>query len=65
MSVMARPFVAAHLHQAVSIMSRLADGLDNELARKLRGRTTFEEAPDRTPFVSGQMVGQCDKGQRL
>ena len=43
MSVMARPFVAAHLHQAVSIMSRLADGLDNELARKLRGRTTFEE----------------------
>ena len=43
MSVMARPFVATHLHQAVSIMSRLADGLDNELARKLRGRTTFEE----------------------
>ncbi|MDO4411842.1 YbjN domain-containing protein [Cutibacterium sp.] len=43
MSVMARPFVAAHLHQAVSIMSRLADGLDNELARKLRGRTTFED----------------------
>ena len=43
MSVMARPFVAAHLHQAVSIMSRLADGLDNELARKLHGRTTFEE----------------------
>lgn len=42
MSLMARPFVAEHLHQGVRIMSRLADGIDDELARKLRGRTTFE-----------------------
>lgn len=43
MSLMARPFVAAHLHQGVKIMSTLADSLDVELARKLRGRTTFED----------------------
>lgn len=42
MSLMCRPFVAEHLHQAVRIMSQLADGIDDELARKLRGRTTFE-----------------------
>lgn len=42
MSLMARPFVAEHLHKGVRIMSQLADGIDDELARKLRGRTTFE-----------------------
>lgn len=42
-SVFAHPFVPAHLHQAVRIMSEVADGIDNELAVRLRGRTTFEE----------------------
>lgn len=42
MSVYAHPFVPAHLHQAVRTMSEVADGIDEELAVKLRGRTTFE-----------------------
>lgn len=42
-SVPARPFVAAHLHQAVRIMSDVADGIDDELAAKLKGRTTFSD----------------------
>ncbi|NNG19368.1 hypothetical protein HJ590_07200 [Naumannella sp. ID2617S] len=42
-SVFAHPFVPAHLHQAVRIMSEVADGIDDELAVRLRGRTTFEE----------------------
>lgn len=46
LSVPARPFVAAHLRQAVRIMSDVADGIDNELAVKLRGRTTFDESGD-------------------
>lgn len=40
-SVPARPFVPAHLHQAVQVMSKVADGVDEELATKLNGRTTF------------------------
>ena len=40
-SVPARPFVPAHLHQAVRVMSDVADGVDDELAAKLGGRTTF------------------------
>lgn len=40
-SVPARPFVPAHLHQAVRVMSQVADGVDDELATKLHGRTTF------------------------
>lgn len=40
-SVPARPFVPAHLHQAVQVMSDVADGVDEELAAKLHGRTTF------------------------
>lgn len=40
-SVPARPFVPAHLHQAVQVMSQVADGVDDELAMKLNGRTTF------------------------
>ena len=40
-SVPARPFVPAHLHQAVRVMSDVADGVDEELAMKLHGRTTF------------------------
>lgn len=43
-SVQAQPFVAAHLHQAVRIVSQVADGIDDVLADKLHGRTTF---PDR------------------
>jgi hypothetical protein len=42
-SVLARPFVAAHLHQAVRILAETADGIDDELAVKLGGRTTFDE----------------------
>lgn len=43
LSVFARPFVPAHLHQAVKIVSVIADRIDGELAAKLRGRTTFAE----------------------
>lgn len=42
LSVFAHPFVPAHLHQAVRMMSEVADGIDDELAIRLRGRTTFE-----------------------
>ena len=47
-SVFARPFVAAHLQQAMKILAETADGIDDELAVKLGGRTTFDnrdEAP--------------------
>ncbi len=40
-SVLAHPFVPAHLHQALRMISDLADGIDDDLALKLRGRTTF------------------------
>jgi hypothetical protein len=42
-SVLSRPFVPAHLHQAVRILSDVADGMDDELAAKLNGRTTFSD----------------------
>jgi hypothetical protein len=42
-SVLSRPFVPAHLHQAVRILSEVADGIDDALAAKLDGRTTFSE----------------------
>ncbi len=42
-SVLARPFVPAHLHQAVQILAETADGIDDELAVKLGGRTTFDD----------------------
>jgi len=42
-SVLSWPFVPAHLHQAVRILSDVADGIDDELAAKLNGRTTFSE----------------------
>ena len=41
MSVLARPFVPAHLSQALRIVSITSDSLDDDLAVKLRGRTTF------------------------
>lgn len=40
-SVPAKPFVPAHLHQALRIMSQIADGIDDDLAHRLGGRTTF------------------------
>jgi hypothetical protein len=43
LSVPAKPFVPAHLRQGVRILSDVADGIDNELAIKLNGRTTFSE----------------------
>ncbi|WP_152363478.1 T3SS (YopN, CesT) and YbjN peptide-binding chaperone 1 [Microlunatus speluncae] len=46
MSIPARPFVPSHLRQAVRIMSDVADGIDDELANRLRGRTTFGEHDD-------------------
>ncbi len=46
LSVQARPFVPAHLHQAVRILSDVADGIDEELASKLNGRTTFSDLDD-------------------
>ena len=41
-SVLARPFLPAHLRQAVRILAETADGIDDELAVKLGGRTTFD-----------------------
>ena len=40
-SVPARPFVPAHLRQALVAISQVADGIDDELAARLSGRTTF------------------------
>ena len=42
-SVLARPFVPEHLQHAVAILSEVADGIDDDLAAKLHGRTTFSE----------------------
>jgi len=42
-SVLAQPFVPAHLHQAVRVLSDVADGIDEDLAAKLDGRTTFAD----------------------
>ncbi|MBK8459434.1 MAG: hypothetical protein IPL43_03840 [Micropruina sp.] len=42
LSLFAQPFVPAHLHQALQTLSVVADQLDEHLAAKLRGRTTFE-----------------------
>jgi len=41
MSILAYPFVPAHLHQALRTMTLVADEIDEELARRLRGRTSF------------------------
>lgn len=41
LSIFAQPFVPAHLHQALQTVSIVADQIDDELAAKLRGRTTF------------------------
>lgn len=49
LSVFAHPFVPAHLHQALSIVSVIGDRIDDELAAKLRGRTTFTDADGEEP----------------
>lgn len=41
LSIFAQPFVPAHLHQALRAVSVVADEIDDHLATKLRGRTTF------------------------
>jgi hypothetical protein len=43
LSVLAMPFVPEHLQHAVRILSEVADGIDDELATKLHGRTTFSD----------------------
>ncbi|MDN5563074.1 hypothetical protein EDD41_3237 [Luteococcus japonicus] len=43
MSLLTRPFVPAHLHEGVRIITQIADGIDDDLAAKLRGRVTFTE----------------------
>lgn len=43
MSLLAQPFVPAHLHEGVRIISQIADGIDDDLAAKLRGRVTFTD----------------------
>ena len=44
MSILASPFVPAHLRQAITEMSNIADGVDNLLADSLQGKTTFPDA---------------------
>lgn len=41
MAVQARPLVSSHLRRAMDELSAVSDGLDQVLADKLRGRTTF------------------------
>lgn len=44
LTVLARPFVGIHLRQAMQTMSDVADGIDEDLAAKLGGRTTFDQS---------------------
>ncbi|HMR48493.1 MAG TPA: YbjN domain-containing protein [Arachnia sp.] len=44
LSVPANPFVAAHLRHALRVIAHIADGIDDELAGRLGGRTTFSVA---------------------
>lgn len=43
-SVPAQPFVPQHFRQALESISQVADGIDDDLASKLGGRTTFPAA---------------------
>jgi hypothetical protein len=43
MSILARPFVGAHLRQAIAEVCKVADGVDDLLAQSLHGRTTFTD----------------------
>ncbi|MEL4357478.1 MULTISPECIES: T3SS (YopN, CesT) and YbjN peptide-binding chaperone 1 [unclassified Luteococcus] len=47
MSLLTRPFVPSHLHEGVRIITQIADGIDDELAAKLRGRVTFTDEEER------------------
>lgn len=40
-SVLARPFIPAHLKTALEHLTNIADGIDDELAARLHGRTTY------------------------
>lgn len=46
MSVMAAPLVPVHLRRALETISQIGDSIDEHLAEKLRGRTTFPTEPD-------------------
>jgi len=43
MSVLASPFVPAHLRQAITEMTNVSDGVDELLAASLQGKTAFED----------------------
>ena len=43
LSIHASPFVPAHLRQAITEMTNVADGVDDLLADSLQGKTTFPE----------------------
>jgi hypothetical protein len=43
MSIHASPFVPAHLRQAITEMTNVADGVDGLLADSLQGKTTFPD----------------------
>lgn len=42
LSVLADPLIPRHLHRAFRIVSMISDSIDDHLAGKLRGRTTFD-----------------------
>lgn len=44
LSVQTQPFVPAHLQQALGVITHIADGIDDELAARLGGRTTFQNS---------------------
>ncbi|MDR1387779.1 MAG: YbjN domain-containing protein [Propionibacteriaceae bacterium] len=49
MSILAQPFVGAHLRQAISELCKVADGVDDLLASSLHGRTTFTDSDSPGP----------------
>lgn len=59
LSVLAQPFVPAHLRQALRVVSVTSNSIDNDLATKLRGRTTFTDDPpdDPEPGATGMPPG--------
>ena len=46
MSILASPFVPAHLRQAITEITNVADGVDDLLAASLEGKTTFPDKED-------------------
>ena len=49
MSVPADPLVPAHLQRALRVVSLISDNIDDALAQKLRGRTTFDAEGEGEP----------------